>query len=61
MKDLKKFIHKGNSTLWKFGLIKKPVCNMFTIFAGYAGGMSPLLDVDGKPLLADLSKLNGAE
>ncbi|ECV1057727.1 hypothetical protein F2B63_12080 [Listeria monocytogenes] len=29
--------------------------------AGYAGGMSPLLDVDGKPLLADLSKLNGAE
>ncbi|HCJ4262836.1 TPA: hypothetical protein NR298_002828, partial [Listeria innocua] len=23
--------------------------------AGYAGGMSPLLDVDGKPLLADLS------
>ncbi|EAC5135580.1 hypothetical protein OO359_001744 [Listeria monocytogenes] len=29
--------------------------------AGYAGGMSPLLDVDGKPLLADLSKLNDAE
>lgn len=29
--------------------------------AGYAGGMSPLLGVDGKPLLADLSKLNGAE
>ncbi|EAE6661189.1 hypothetical protein BGM61_03620 [Listeria monocytogenes] len=29
--------------------------------AGYAGGMSPLLDADGKPLLADLSKLNGAE
>ncbi|HAO5798592.1 TPA: hypothetical protein IP908_002379 [Listeria monocytogenes] len=29
--------------------------------AGYAGGMTPLLDVDGKPLLADLSKLNGAE
>ncbi|EAF5052213.1 hypothetical protein C2W34_09780 [Listeria monocytogenes] len=29
--------------------------------AGYAGGMSPLLDVDGKPLLADLSKPNGAE
>ncbi|PCV58739.1 hypothetical protein A7O77_11840 [Listeria monocytogenes] len=29
--------------------------------AGYVGGMSPLLDVDGKPLLADLSKLNGAE
>ncbi|EAF6001730.1 hypothetical protein APE84_00570 [Listeria monocytogenes] len=29
--------------------------------AAYAGGMSPLLDVDGKPLLADLSKLNGAE
>lgn len=29
--------------------------------AGYAGGMSPLLDTDGKPLLADLSKLNGAE
>ncbi|ECB9816710.1 hypothetical protein FU135_13775 [Listeria monocytogenes] len=28
---------------------------------GYAGGMSPLLDADGKPLLADLSKLNGAE
>ncbi|EAC3383656.1 DUF6440 family protein [Listeria monocytogenes] len=28
---------------------------------GYAGGMSPLLDVDGKPLLADLSKLNDAE
>ncbi|HBI6643192.1 TPA: hypothetical protein K8H27_001417 [Listeria monocytogenes] len=27
----------------------------------YAGGMSPLLDVDGKPLLADLSKLNDAE
>ncbi|EAC6873115.1 DUF6440 family protein [Listeria monocytogenes] len=29
--------------------------------AGYAGGMSPLLGADGKPLLADLSKLNGAE
>ncbi|EIZ3607020.1 DUF6440 family protein [Listeria monocytogenes] len=29
--------------------------------SGYAGGMSPLLDADGKPLLADLSKLNGAE
>ncbi|MCQ56495.1 hypothetical protein DUD49_08545 [Listeria monocytogenes] len=29
--------------------------------AGYAGGMSPLLDADGKPLLADISKLNGAE
>ncbi|MBC1382841.1 DUF6440 family protein [Listeria innocua] len=29
--------------------------------SGYAGGMSPLLDTDGKPLLADLSKLNGAE
>ncbi|EQC2100038.1 DUF6440 family protein [Listeria monocytogenes] len=28
---------------------------------GYAGGMSPLLDADGKPLLADLSKLNDAE
>lgn len=28
--------------------------------AGYAGGMSTLLDADGKPLLADLSKLNGA-
>lgn len=28
---------------------------------GYADGMSPLLDVDGKPLLADLSKLNDAE
>ncbi|EHX3458390.1 hypothetical protein K1914_001561 [Listeria monocytogenes] len=28
---------------------------------GYAGGMSPLLVVDGKPLLADLSKLNDAE
>lgn len=26
-----KFIPKENSTLWKFGLIKKPVCNMFTI------------------------------
>ncbi|EBH4249117.1 hypothetical protein AB4033_001399 [Listeria monocytogenes] len=29
--------------------------------SGYAGGMSPLLDADGKPLLADISKLNGAE
>ncbi|EAE1482391.1 DUF6440 family protein [Listeria monocytogenes] len=29
--------------------------------SGYAGGMSPLLDAGGKPLLADLSKLNGAE
>ncbi|EAD7603715.1 DUF6440 family protein [Listeria monocytogenes] len=29
--------------------------------SGYAGGMSPLLGADGKPLLADLSKLNGAE
>ncbi|MCH2936498.1 hypothetical protein K3W02_14770, partial [Listeria monocytogenes] len=28
---------------------------------GYAGGMSPLLDADGKPLLAELSKLNDAE
>ncbi|HAO6438911.1 TPA: hypothetical protein IQC81_001343 [Listeria monocytogenes] len=28
--------------------------------AGYAGGMSTLLDADGKPLLADLSKLNDA-
>lgn len=28
---------------------------------GYAGGMSPLLGADGKPLLADLSKLNDAE
>ncbi|MCD2248840.1 DUF6440 family protein [Listeria marthii] len=28
---------------------------------GYAGGMSPLLDRDGKPLIADLSKLKDAE
>ncbi|EBF5116072.1 hypothetical protein FHZ94_09370 [Listeria monocytogenes] len=57
----KKIYTQGKLNIMEIWVDKETGVQYVYHLAGYAGGMSPLLDVDGKPLLADLSKLNGAE
>ncbi|EBF5160354.1 TPA: hypothetical protein IP915_000119 [Listeria monocytogenes] len=57
----KKIYTQGKLNIMEIWIDKETGVQYVYHLSGYAGGMSPLLDVDGKPLLADLSKLNGAE
>ncbi|EAC4170122.1 DUF6440 family protein [Listeria monocytogenes] len=52
---------QGKLNIMEIWVDKKTGVQYVYHLVGYAGGMSPLLDADGKPLLADLSKLNDAE
>ncbi|EAD5842796.1 TPA: DUF6440 family protein [Listeria innocua] len=56
-----KIYTKGKLNIMEIWVDKETGVQYVYHLSGYAGGMSPLLDADGKPLLADLSKLNGAE
>ncbi|EBF5122992.1 DUF6440 family protein [Listeria monocytogenes] len=56
-----KIYTQGKLNIMKIWVDKETGVQYVYHLSGYAGGMSPLLDADGKPLLADLSKLNGAE
>ncbi|EAG1698044.1 hypothetical protein BBW85_05635 [Listeria monocytogenes] len=56
-----KIYNQGKLNIMEIWVDKETGVQYVYHLSGYAGGMSPLLDVDGKPLLADLSKLNGAE
>ncbi|EAA0266997.1 hypothetical protein AAU31_10080 [Listeria monocytogenes] len=57
----KKIYTQGKLNIMEIWVDKETGVQYVYHLSGYAGGMSPLLDADGKPLLADLSKLNGAE
>ena len=42
----------------RFGWTKKPASIMYFMQSGYAGGMTPLLDREGKPVVSPI--LNGS-